>query len=147
MEGGIPSGPHQVPVPTAMQASGGGEPLGGAYALLSAPFGTIDRLGTALDNLTLLVANDTTVLQQRTAANLALTATNALLMTANKKLSEALAKLQATKLGQQTISWQLLLDSRLSCQPDPHKCHMRRQGRGLPGHGDGFQHDGREQEE
>ena len=82
-----------------MQASGGGEPLGGAYALLSAPFGTIDRLGTALDNLTLLVANDTTVLQQRTAANLALTATNALLMTANKKLSEALAKLQATKLG------------------------------------------------
>jgi hypothetical protein len=54
-------------------------------------------LGTALDNLALAAVNDTTVLQQLIAANLALTATNATLTAASKKLSEALAKLQATK--------------------------------------------------
>ncbi len=80
-----------------LQASEGGEPLGGAHAVLPAPPGTIDRLGTALDNLALAAANDTTVLQQLTSANLALTATNAALTAANKKLSEALAKLQATR--------------------------------------------------
>jgi hypothetical protein len=80
-----------------LQASGGGEPLSGAHAILSAPPGTIDRLGTALGNLALAAANDTTVLQQLTSANLALTATNATLTTANKKLSEALTKLQATR--------------------------------------------------
>ena len=80
-----------------LQASGGGEPLDGAHAVLPTPAGTIDRLGTALNNLALVAANDTTVLQQLTAANLALTTTNALLTAANKKLSEALAKLQATK--------------------------------------------------
>ena len=82
-----------------LQASGGGKQLGGAHTLLPAPAGTIDRLGTALDNLALAAANDTTVLQQLTAANLSLTATNALLTAANKKLTEALAKLQATKPG------------------------------------------------
>jgi hypothetical protein len=80
-----------------LQASGGGEPLGGAHAVLPAPAGTINHLGTALNNLTLAAANDTTALQQPTAANLALTAMNALLTAANKKLSESLAKLQATK--------------------------------------------------
>ena len=83
--------------PSQLQASGGSKPLGGAHTVLPTPAGTIDRLGTALDNLALAAANDTTVLQQLTAANLALTATNALLTAANKKLSEALAKLQATK--------------------------------------------------
>ena len=84
-----------------LQASGGGKPLGGANADLLAPPGTIDRLGTAVKNLALAAANNTTVLQQLTAANLALalTATNALLTSANKKLSEALAKVQATKPG------------------------------------------------
>jgi hypothetical protein len=53
-------------------------------------------LGTALDNLALAAANDTTVLQQLTAANLALTTSNASLTAANKKLSEALAKVPAT---------------------------------------------------
>jgi hypothetical protein len=75
-----------------LQASGGGEPLRGANAALPAPAITIDRLGTALDNLALAAANDTTVLQQLTAANLALTTSNASLTAANKKLSEALAK-------------------------------------------------------
>jgi len=78
-----------------IQASGGGEPLRGANAVLPAPAGTIDRLGTALDNLALAAANDTTVLQQLTAANLALTTSNASLTAANKKLSEALAKVPA----------------------------------------------------
>ncbi len=81
-----------------LQASGGNELLGGAHAVLPAPADTIDRLGTVLDNLAPATANNTTILQQPTGANLALTATNALLTTANKQLSEALAKLQATKL-------------------------------------------------
>jgi hypothetical protein len=80
-----------------LQASGGGEPLGGANAVRPAPPVTIDRLGTALDNLALAAANDTTVLHQLTSVNLALTATNTALSTANKKLSDALAKLQATR--------------------------------------------------
>jgi hypothetical protein len=82
-----------------LQAPGGGKPLGGAHTVLPTPAGTIDRLGTSLDNLALAEANDTTVLQQLTAANLALTPTNALLTAANKKLLEALVKLQATKPG------------------------------------------------
>jgi hypothetical protein len=73
-----------------LQASGGGEPLGGAHSVLPAPAASIDRLGTALDNLALAAANDTTVLQQLTSANLALTTSNATLTAANKKLSEAL---------------------------------------------------------
>ena len=80
-----------------LQASGGGKLLGGAHTVLPAPPGTIDCLETALDNLALAAANDTTVLQQLIAANLVLTATNAALTAANKKLLEALAKLQATK--------------------------------------------------
>ncbi len=80
-----------------LQASGGGKLLGGAHTVLPAPPGTIDRLGTALNNLALAAANDTRVLQQLTDVNLVLTATNAALTAANKKLSEALVKLQATK--------------------------------------------------
>jgi hypothetical protein len=80
-----------------LQASGGGKPIGGAHAVLLAPPGNIDRLGTALNNLALAAANNTTVLQQLTSANLALTTTNAALTAANKKLLEALAKLQATR--------------------------------------------------
>jgi len=75
-----------------LQAAGGGEQLHGANSVLPAPAVTIDRLGTALDNLALAATNDTTVLQQLTAANLALTTSNASLTAANKKLSEALAK-------------------------------------------------------
>jgi hypothetical protein len=80
------------------QASGGGEPLGGAHSVLPAPPVSIDRLGlgTALDNLALAAANNTTVLQQLTAVNLALTTSNATLTAVNKKLSEALAKVPAT---------------------------------------------------
>ncbi len=79
-----------------LQASGGGEPLDGAHSVLPAPAVSIYRLGTALDNLTLAAAKDTTVLQQLTAANLALTTSTATLTAANKKLSEALAKVPTT---------------------------------------------------
>jgi hypothetical protein len=53
---------------------GGGEPLSGVHLLTPAPTSTINRIGTALDNLTLMVSNDITVLQQLTATNLMLMA-------------------------------------------------------------------------
>ncbi len=77
-----------------LQASGVGGPLGSAHTLTPAPAATIDRLGTALDNLALTAAKDTTVLQQLTASNLALLSLVTTLITANKKLAEALAKVK-----------------------------------------------------
>jgi hypothetical protein len=71
-----------------------GGPLGSAHAVTPAPATTIDRLGTALNNLALAVANNTTVLQQLTASNLALSLLVTTLTAANKKLVEALAKVQ-----------------------------------------------------
>ena len=70
-------------------ASGGGEPLGGAHGVLPPAAPAIGRLETALDNLALAASNDTAVLQQLTAANLALTATVATLTATNKKLVDA----------------------------------------------------------
>jgi hypothetical protein len=52
----------------------------------------MDRIGKALENLALAALNDTTILQQLTAANLALTASVTLLTAANKKLADALAQ-------------------------------------------------------
>jgi hypothetical protein len=75
-----------------LQASGGGEPLGGAHAVIPTATSTIDRIGVALKNLALAALNDTTVLQQLTAANLLLTALVTLLTAANKKLADALAQ-------------------------------------------------------
>jgi len=72
------------------------KPLGEGVNRIEVLTVSIDCLGTALDNLALAAANDTTVLQQLTAANLALTTSNATLTAANKKLSEALAKLPAS---------------------------------------------------
>jgi hypothetical protein len=48
----------------------------------------MDRLESALDNLVLAATNDKTVLEQLTAANLALTGTIATLMATNKKLAD-----------------------------------------------------------
>jgi hypothetical protein len=53
-----------------LQASGVGGTLGSAHAVTQAPAATIDRLGKALDNVALVVANNTTVFQQLTASNL-----------------------------------------------------------------------------
>ncbi len=50
-------------------ASGVGGPLGSAITVTPAPVATIDWLGTALNNLALDAANDTTVLQQLMASN------------------------------------------------------------------------------
>jgi hypothetical protein len=77
---------HQI------QASGVGGPLGSAHAVIPIPATTIDRLGTALDNLALAAANNTTVPQQLTASNLALSSLVTTLTAANKKLAEALNK-------------------------------------------------------
>ena len=71
-------------------ASGGGEPLGGAHGVTPTPFlpDSMDRFGSALDNLALAATNDKTVLEQLTAANLALTGTIATLTATNKKLAD-----------------------------------------------------------
>ena len=53
---------------------------------------TINHISAALKNLALLALNDTTELQQLTAANLLLTALVTLLTAANKKLADALAQ-------------------------------------------------------
>ena len=74
-------------------ASGGGEPLGGAHGVMPAGHPpTMDRLESALDNLALAATNNRTVLEQLTAANLALTTTVATLTATNKKLAEGKAK-------------------------------------------------------
>jgi hypothetical protein len=74
-----------------LQALGGGKPLGGAHAVIPTAAPTTDRIGEALKNLALAALNNTTVLQQLTAANLALTALVTSLTVANKKLAETLA--------------------------------------------------------
>jgi hypothetical protein len=79
-----------------LQASGVGGPLGSTHTVTPAPAATIDRLGTALDNLALTVAKDTPVLRQLTASNLALSSLVTMLTTANKKLVDALAKAKST---------------------------------------------------
>ena len=89
LEDGIPSRAPQAP--TSDFGVGGGEPLGGAHGVLPAAAPAIGRLETALDNLALAVTNDTAVLQQLTAANLALTATIATLTATNKKLVDGWA--------------------------------------------------------
>jgi hypothetical protein len=73
------------------QASGG-KPLGGAGSVLPETAPSIDRLESSLDNLALAATNNTAVLQQLTAANLALTATFTALMAINKKLVETAAR-------------------------------------------------------
>jgi hypothetical protein len=70
--------------------------LGSAHAVIPAPASTMDQLGTAFDNLALVAANNTTVLQQLTTSNLALSSSVAMLTAANKKLAEALAKAKLT---------------------------------------------------
>jgi hypothetical protein len=67
-------------------ALGGGEPLGRAHGVIPAAAPAIGRLKTSLNNLALAATNDTAVLQQLIAANLALTATTTLLTATNKKL-------------------------------------------------------------
>jgi hypothetical protein len=57
-----------------LQALGGDKPLGGANTVIPTAASTMDHIGEALEKLFFAASNDTTVLQQLTAANLALTA-------------------------------------------------------------------------
>jgi hypothetical protein len=102
-----------------LQALGGGEPLGGAHTVIPTATSTIALIGEALENIALAALNDTTILQQLTAANLALTALVTSLKVANKKLVDALGNsgdsgggTNPTKglLGNQAFPGQLLLD-------------------------------------
>ncbi len=74
-----------------LQASGGSKPLDGIHAMIPTAVPTMDRIGKALKNLALAASNNTTVLQQLTAANLAITALVTSLTAANKKFADALA--------------------------------------------------------
>jgi hypothetical protein len=65
-------------------ASGGGEPLGRAHGVIPVAAPAIGCLETALDSLALAATNNTAVLQQLIAANLALMATIMLLTSTNK---------------------------------------------------------------
>jgi hypothetical protein len=65
-------GPSHLKCQCQLQASGVGGLLGSAHAVIPAPAATIDWLGTALNNLALAAANNTTVFQQLTVSNLAL---------------------------------------------------------------------------
>jgi hypothetical protein len=79
-----------------VQALGGGKPLGSAHTVIPTTAPTIDQAGAALKNLALAALNDTTVLQQLMAANLALIASVTLLTATNKKLADALAQKQGS---------------------------------------------------
>jgi hypothetical protein len=74
-----------------LQALGGHKPLGGANAVIPTAAPNMEHIDKALENLALVALNDTTVLQQLTAANLALTALVTLLTAVNKILADALA--------------------------------------------------------
>jgi hypothetical protein len=81
-----------------LQASEGGKPLGGAHAVIPASTPIIDHICAALKNMVLVASNDTTVLQQLTAANLSLTALVTSLTMANKKLVDAFARKKGVPL-------------------------------------------------
>jgi hypothetical protein len=70
-------------------ALGGGEPLGGAHGVIPAAVLAIGHLKTALNNLALVATNNTAVLQQLIAANLAFMATITLLTATKIKLVDA----------------------------------------------------------
>ena len=70
--------------------------MGSTHAVTPAPAATIHWLGTALDNLALAAASNTTVLQQLMVSNLALSLLVTMLTAANKKLAEVLAKVKLT---------------------------------------------------
>jgi hypothetical protein len=98
---------HLVHVKRQQQilASGGGEPLGGAHGVIPAATPAIGHLKTALDNLALAATNNTGVLQQLIAANLALTATITLLTVTNKKLVDAATRRGGTSAATPGQGW------------------------------------------
>ncbi len=97
-----------------LQALGGGKPLGGAHAVIPTAAPTIDRIGKAVKNLALAASNDTNILQQLMAANLALTALVTLLTAANKKLADGFAH---TKSGAMPVAAPALAKIRTANKP------------------------------
>ncbi len=105
---------------------------------------TIRQLKMALNNLALTAMNNMAILQQLTAANLALTTPVTRLTVTNKKLVDAAAMVKgggdssgdsdnSGKRGTghaNPVPWQLLLDAWASMQQTPHQCHLRQQGHG-----------------
>jgi hypothetical protein len=88
----------------------------------------MDRLESALDNLALAATNNKTVLEQLTAANLALTGTIATLTATNKKLADkARAGTAGTPRTRGTPGKQLLLDAWPSGQQKAHECYLFQQ--------------------
>jgi hypothetical protein len=73
-------------------ALGGGEPLGRVHGVLPEVAPPTSWLEKALDNIALAATNDMAILQQLTAANLALTTTVTMLTATNKKLVDAAAR-------------------------------------------------------
>jgi hypothetical protein len=90
MENGILSCPPQAPMPNI--GLRGGEPLSRVHRVLPEAAPTFSRLKAELNNLTLTAINDTAILQQLTAANLALRTTVSMLIATNKKLVDAAAR-------------------------------------------------------
>ncbi len=73
-------------------ALGGGDLLGWAHGVLPEAAPTIGRLKKAFDSLALAATNNMAILQQLTAANLALTTTVTTLTATDKKLVDAAAR-------------------------------------------------------
>jgi hypothetical protein len=106
----------------------------------------VDCFGSALDNSALPATNNTAVLQQLTAANLALTSTIATLTATNKKLVETAVK---TPSRRSTTPTALSKDSRSTKNPFPsnycwtheHCCSEQHMSatctHKVPGHKDG----------
>jgi hypothetical protein len=84
---------------------GGGGALRRAHGVIPAARPAVGRLKTALDNLALAATNDTVVLQQLIAANLALTATITLLTSTNKKLVDAATRWGGTPAATPGQGW------------------------------------------
>jgi hypothetical protein len=79
--------------PTTNTGLGGGESLSGsALGVLPEVAPTFGWLKTALDDLTLVAMNNTAILQQLMAANLALPTTIATLTATNKRLVDVVAR-------------------------------------------------------
>jgi hypothetical protein len=89
---------------------GGGGPLGRAHGVIPVAALAIGHLKTALDNLALVATNNTPVLQQLIAANLALTATITLLTATNKNwlMQQLVGEVRRRQLRVGVVLWQRL---------------------------------------
>jgi hypothetical protein len=103
MENGLP--PRAREALATDPCFGGGEPLGRAHGVIPAAAPAIGHLKTALDNLALAATNNTAVLQQLIAANLALTAPIMLLTATNKKLVDAATRWGGTPVATPGRGW------------------------------------------